>query len=61
MSAVDSEEAVAIKQELTARIADSTLFLCVGKETYRSALDGMGNSEGGRDEKEARGRQDRFD
>jgi hypothetical protein len=35
--AVDSPEAVAIKQDLTARIGDSSHFLCiVGKETYRS-------------------------
>ena len=35
--AVDSEEAVAIKQDLAARIGDSRYFLCiVGKETYRS-------------------------
>ena len=36
--AVDSQEAVAIKQDLTARIGDSSHFLCVvGKETYRNA------------------------
>ena len=36
--AVDSEEAVAIKQDLTARIADCSLFLCVvGQDTYRNA------------------------
>ena len=36
--AVNSPEAVAIKQDLTARIGDSSHFLCiVGKETYRSA------------------------
>jgi hypothetical protein len=36
--AVDSEEAVAIKQDLAARIGDASYFLCiVGKETYRSA------------------------
>ena len=36
--AVDSPEAVAIKQDLAARIGDSSHFLCVvGKETYRSA------------------------
>ena len=35
--AVDSEEAAAIKQDLAARIANSTQFLCiVGRETYRS-------------------------
>jgi hypothetical protein len=35
--AVDSEEAVAIKQDLAARIGDSSVFLCiVGNETYRS-------------------------
>jgi hypothetical protein len=35
--AVDSPEAAAIKQDLTARIGDSSHFLCiVGKETYRS-------------------------
>jgi hypothetical protein len=35
--AVDSPEAVAIKQDLAARIGDSSYFLCiVGKETYRS-------------------------
>jgi len=35
--AVDSEEAVAIKQDLAARIGDSSHFLCiVGKETYRN-------------------------
>jgi hypothetical protein len=34
---VDSEEAAAIKQDLTGRIGDSSLFLCiVGNETYRS-------------------------
>jgi hypothetical protein len=34
---VDSDEAVAIKQELAARIGDSNHFLCiVGKETYHS-------------------------
>jgi Thoeris protein ThsB, TIR-like domain len=34
---VDSEEAVAIKHDLTARIRDSSHFLCiVGKETYHS-------------------------
>jgi hypothetical protein len=34
---VDSEEAAAIKQDLTARIGASSHFLCiVGKETYRS-------------------------
>lgn len=36
--AVDSEEAAAIKGDLTARIRDSSHFLCiVGKETYNSA------------------------
>ena len=36
--AVDSQEAVAIKQDLAARIGDSSHFLCiVGKETYRNA------------------------
>jgi hypothetical protein len=36
--AVDSPEAAAIKQDLTARIGDSSHFLCiVGKETYRNA------------------------
>ncbi len=36
--AIDSEAAVAIKQDLAARIGDSNLFLCiVGKETYHSA------------------------
>jgi hypothetical protein len=36
--AVDSNEAAAIKQDLAARIGDSSHFLCVvGKETYRSA------------------------
>jgi len=36
--AVDSPEAATIKQDLTARIGDSSHFLCiVGKETYRSA------------------------
>jgi hypothetical protein len=35
--AVDSEEAVAIKRDLAARINDSSHFLCiVGKETYHS-------------------------
>ena len=35
--AADSPEAVAIKQDLAARIGNSTHFLCiVGKETYRS-------------------------
>jgi Thoeris protein ThsB, TIR-like domain len=35
--AVDSPEAVAIKQDLAARISNSTHFLCiVGKETYRN-------------------------
>ena len=35
--AVDSEEAVAIKQDLAERIGDSSHFLCiVGKESYRS-------------------------
>ena len=35
--AVDSPEAVAIKQDLAARIGDSSYFLCiVGTETYRS-------------------------
>jgi hypothetical protein len=35
--AVDSEEAAAIKQDLAARIGDSSHFLCiVGKETYHS-------------------------
>jgi hypothetical protein len=35
--AVDSEEAVVIKQDLAARIGDSSYFLCiVGKETYHS-------------------------
>lgn len=35
--AVDSEEAIAIKQDLAARIRDSSYFLCiVGKETYHS-------------------------
>jgi Thoeris protein ThsB, TIR-like domain len=35
--AVDSEEAVATKQDLAARIDDSSHFLCiVGKETYHS-------------------------
>lgn len=36
--AVDSEEAVAIKQDLAARIGDSRHFLCiVGKETYHDS------------------------
>jgi hypothetical protein len=36
--AVDSQEAVAIKQDLASRIGDSSHFLCiVGKETYRNA------------------------
>jgi len=36
--AVDSKEAAAIKQDLAARIANSTHFLCiVGKETYQSS------------------------
>jgi hypothetical protein len=36
--AIDGEKAAAIKQELAARIGDSSHFLCiVGKETYRSA------------------------
>ena len=36
--AVDSPGAAAIKQDLAARIGDSSHFLCiVGKETYRSA------------------------
>ena len=36
--ALDSEEAAGFKQELAARIGDSSHFLCiVGKETYRSA------------------------
>jgi hypothetical protein len=36
--AVDSEEAVAIKQDLAARIGDSSHFLCiVGKETYHDS------------------------
>jgi hypothetical protein len=36
--AVDSKEAAAIKQDLAARIGNSTHFLClIGKETYRSA------------------------
>ena len=35
--AVDSQEAVAIKQDLAARIGESSHFLCiVGKETYHS-------------------------
>jgi hypothetical protein len=35
--AVDSPEAAAIKQDLAARIGDSSYFLCiVGKETYHS-------------------------
>jgi len=35
--AVDSEEAIAIKQDLAARIGDASYFLCiVGKETYHS-------------------------
>ncbi len=35
--AVDSEQAVAIKQDLAARIGDATYFLyIVGKESYRS-------------------------
>lgn len=35
--AVDSPEAVAIKQDLAARIGEASYFLCiVGKETYRS-------------------------
>jgi antiphage defense system Thoeris ThsB-like protein len=35
--AVDSEEAAVVKQDLSARIGDSSHFLCiVGKETYRS-------------------------
>jgi len=35
--AVDSEEAVAIKQALAALIGDASCFLCiVGKESYRS-------------------------
>jgi hypothetical protein len=36
--AVDSEAAAVFKQDLAARIGDSSRFLCiVGKETYRSA------------------------
>jgi len=36
--AVDSEQAAVVKQELAARIDDSSHFLCiVGKETYHSA------------------------
>jgi len=36
--AIDSEEAIAIKQDFAARIGDSSHFLCiVGKETYDSA------------------------
>jgi hypothetical protein len=36
--AVDSGEAAVVKQDLAARIADSSHFLCiVGKGTYRSA------------------------
>jgi antiphage defense system Thoeris ThsB-like protein len=36
--AVDSDEAAVVKQDLAARIGDSSHFLCiVGKETYRSA------------------------
>lgn len=36
--AVDSEQAAACKQDLAARIGDSSHFLCiVGKETYHSA------------------------
>jgi hypothetical protein len=36
--AVDSEEAAVFKQDLAARIGDSSHFLCiVGRETYRSA------------------------
>jgi len=36
--AVDSEDAAVLKQDLTARIGDSGLFLCiVGKEIYRNA------------------------
>ena len=55
--AVDSEEAAAIKQDLAARIGDSSHFLCiVGKETYRQRLDGVGNPQGGRTQEEARGR-----
>jgi len=35
--AVDSEQAVAIKQDLAARIRDASYLLCiVGKESYRS-------------------------
>jgi len=35
--AVDSPDAVAIKQDLAARIRDASYFLCiVGKESYRS-------------------------
>jgi hypothetical protein len=35
--AVDSPEAVAIRQDLAARIRDASYFLCiVGKESYRS-------------------------
>lgn len=35
--AVDSPEAVAIKQDLAARIGDASYFLCiVGKESYRN-------------------------
>lgn len=34
---VDSPEAVAVKQELAARIGDASYFLCiVGKESYRN-------------------------
>jgi hypothetical protein len=34
---VDSDEAAAIKQDLAARIADSSLFLCIVRsETYRT-------------------------
>ncbi len=53
--AVDSDEAAAIKQELAARIGDSSHFLCVvGKETYRSAWMAW-NPQGGRAQEEARG------
>jgi hypothetical protein len=53
--AVDSEEAIAIKQDLAARMGDASYFLCiVGKETTVAGW--LGNPEGGRTQEEARGR-----
>ena len=60
--AVDSPEAVAIKQDLAARIGDSSHFLCIRRQRdLPQWLNGLGNPQGGRAQVEARGRQDRFD